>query len=499
MPAPIAGVDGNWLCPACNNVNFAVRQECNRCTAPKPAVAVPQQQSSFGGRGGPVAGVDGNWACPSCRNVNYAMREVCNRCQAPKPPEAEMQQPAEQRTLASMVTGRGISGRAAPVAGVDGNWACAVCHNVNFAVREACNRCQTPKQEAMIPPHQEQGSSRGPPVAGVDGNWACPLCNNVNFAVRTKCNICEMPRPAEDHVQPAAHWGGGGRGTPVAGLDGNWACSLCNNVNYAIRLACNRCQAPRQEAERPQQQGGGSKGRPIAGVDGNWECPWCQNVNYAVRDACNRCQAPKPQERSQDLDWALQAQRPAHAASKGGTGRGPVAGVDGNWACALCGNVNYAVREACNMCQAPRQEASRAPQPMLALPGPPQSNVEGSRGVPIAGVDGNWACPQCQNVNYGCRTACNRCQAPRLASAGGCSRNTGRAPVAGVDGNWACPLCRNVNYAMREVCNRCQAPKPEDDNMFFDDLAEADRDLMAQLLQPAEDAWEEPAMKRART
>jgi len=30
----------------------------------------------------------------------------------------------------------------------------------------------------------------GPPIAGVDGNWKCNSCNNVNFAQREKCNRC---------------------------------------------------------------------------------------------------------------------------------------------------------------------------------------------------------------------------------------------------------------------------------------------------------------------
>ena len=34
------------------------------------------------------AGVDGNWRCPSCSNINFGSRDNCNRCRYPKPPEA---------------------------------------------------------------------------------------------------------------------------------------------------------------------------------------------------------------------------------------------------------------------------------------------------------------------------------------------------------------------------------------------------------------------------
>merc|ERR1712100_233872 len=87
------------------------------------------------------------------------------------------------------------------------------------------------------------------------------------------------------------------------------------NVNFAVREACNRCQEPKPQgdyglapayapqayapayAPAPQQNAGGGGKAPVAGVDGNWACPQCQNVNFAVREVCNRCQAPKPAPR----------------------------------------------------------------------------------------------------------------------------------------------------------------------------------------------------------
>ena len=34
----------------------------------------------------------------------------------------------------------------------------------------------------------------------------------------------------------------------------------------------------------------------VSGVDGNWRCPQCQNINFGKRDRCNRCSCPKPPE-----------------------------------------------------------------------------------------------------------------------------------------------------------------------------------------------------------
>ena len=109
---PIAGVDGNWACPACGNVNFAMRSVCNRCKEPKPSQEQVAHQAnrapSQSRNGAPIEGVDGNWACSACANINFAQREVCNRCQAPKPPPDEIMarhaQLAEERTQDAAAT-----------------------------------------------------------------------------------------------------------------------------------------------------------------------------------------------------------------------------------------------------------------------------------------------------------------------------------------------------------------------------------------------------------
>lgn len=363
-------MDDAWACLYCHTVNMQSDAVCTQCQYPKSdlgdldglaeELAAPpsyQQRASpggkAGGKGAPVAGVDGNWACPHCQNVNFAVRDACNRCQAPKPGAFDAPKRAAPPAWAPPQQAPG--GKGGPVAGVDGNWVCIHCQNVNFAVRHACNRCQAPKP-VQVAPHKGKGGSYSHDTLMWTGGGPPVTATGAGF----KGGRVVMPPPMASYHQPPAYQqpqamkGGGKSGAgPVAGVDGNWQCQSCQNVNFAVRSVCNRCQAPKAPSPPPAGKGGA----PVAGVDGNWECPQCRNVNFAVRSVCNRCQAPQPwTEVYQPYQPAPQAYQPPHKGGKkgGNTGGAPVAGVDGNWACLRCNNVNFAVREACNRCQEPK-------------------------------------------------------------------------------------------------------------------------------------------------
>ncbi|XP_061375922.1 ranBP2-type zinc finger protein At1g67325-like isoform X2 [Gastrolobium bilobum] len=62
--------EGDWICPKCDNVNFAFRTTCNmkHCGAARPDSNQPN-------KGIP----EGSWTCKKCGNLNYPFRNVCNR------------------------------------------------------------------------------------------------------------------------------------------------------------------------------------------------------------------------------------------------------------------------------------------------------------------------------------------------------------------------------------------------------------------------------------
>ena len=86
--------------------------------------------------------------------------------------------------------------------------------------------------------------------------------------------------------------GGGMGGGGFQHKKGDWVCKHCQNDNFARRLTCHRCEAPRPTSRF------------------YWLCPNqdCKFDNLGVRTTCMRCDTPNPadpMEYARPGDWKV--------------------------------------------------------------------------------------------------------------------------------------------------------------------------------------------------
>ncbi|PON97683.1 Splicing factor-like protein [Trema orientale] len=110
--------------------------------------------------------------------------------------------------------------------------------------------------------------------------------------------------------------------------------------------------------------------------EGDWMCPntSCSNVNFAFRGVCNRCGTARPAGASGGGAWGGGRGRGRGQESGGpgrsvGAGAAPTGGLFGpnDWPCPMCGNINWAKRTKCNICNTNK-------------PGHNEGGVRGGRG-----------------------------------------------------------------------------------------------------------------------
>lgn len=327
---------GDWLCNKCGNHNYASRVNCNKCGA---ATDVCDTNSlSFGavvaaGAGKNRAGPYAAGTAPPARPTSAAGPYAAGTAPTARPASAS----------GPSVAGTALLARPASAAMRPGDWMCPSCSNHNYADKVACNRCKQPKpaddrggchehlfvagayasmalqaQAPLTPQPQPAVSSTRP------GDWICENCQNVNYASRQVCNKCQTPRNSSQI-----------NGAGMNGMrPGDWICKSCNNHNYASKEICNKCGGPKSEGYVNT-----SNMRP-----GDWICPSCNNHNYADKLGCNRCGTQKPEglgeERRKKANTGMRPTLEAALRRKG------------DWNCDACGDLQFARNTSCRMCGA---------------------------------------------------------------------------------------------------------------------------------------------------
>lgn len=81
---------GDWMCGACQHINFKKREACQRCGFSKYGGQVEASAYGYNSNTNRTEVLAGDWYCQAmnCGAHNYASRTSCFRCGAQKPESA---------------------------------------------------------------------------------------------------------------------------------------------------------------------------------------------------------------------------------------------------------------------------------------------------------------------------------------------------------------------------------------------------------------------------
>lgn len=236
-------------------------------------------------------------------------------------------------------------------------------------------------------------------------------------------------------------------------LKGDWKCS-CGLNNFARRSNCFRCGLPK-DASAAAAAGGvvpGAAGHQATSKQPDeWMCLACQSSNRNT-PTCFMCLAARPQGAAATIvsphasfvsiaDVAAAGEATPSQSSIGGAQVKP-----GDWHCP-CGSHNFASRQQCFKCQAPRLQSQTGSSSSH------QRSSQSSIGGRIVMI-GDWVCPSCMNHNFKSRTECRQCGQARAPDAKELHAQDVMKP-----GDWLC-ACGEHNFKKRGTCRKCGLVNP---------------------------------------
>mmetsp|Transcript_4654 Transcript_4654/g.10188 ORF Transcript_4654/g.10188 Transcript_4654/m.10188 type:complete len:538 (-) Transcript_4654:253-1866(-) len=298
MEMNVPGAPGDWICPSCRDLQFARNSECRRCGEPKPenpepatnpALAAMAGMAGMGlpfaacGKGKGKGAMPGDWICPSCQDLQFARNTHCRQCGTEKP-EAD----------SVHIVGAGMEGMMAPGGkGMKpGDWNCGSCGELNFARNMECRRCGAPSPsmsggkvygerpgdwrcpncgdyqfarnrncKVCGTPNPDGGAAAEAAEAAAaqaelemekrEGDWDCPSCGHFNFARNANCRKCGQPNPDENAAAAAA------AAKPQEMRNGDWICGSCGDHQFARNITCRSCGAPGPRMAQMQMMAAG--------------------------------------------------------------------------------------------------------------------------------------------------------------------------------------------------------------------------------------------------
>ena len=169
-----------------------------------------------------------------------------------------------------------------------GDWICPACKAWVFSFRPDCFRCCTlrPDTGPHIVPRQPKKTTLRPEGDVREGDWNCLSCKGHNFADKLACFTCRAPKPQAaigDYQQLECS-----QGDERACNETNTILSKCGGLEAAVGTG---------SLDAGIEGGGGVVTSPKApqrflrSMPGDWTCGSCNEIVFAKRYRCYKCSA----------------------------------------------------------------------------------------------------------------------------------------------------------------------------------------------------------------
>ena len=168
-----------------------------------------------------------------------------------------------------------------------GDWICPECKALVYSFRPDCFRCRTlrPDTGPHIVPRQPKKTALRPEGDVREGDWNCLSCKGHNFADKLACFTCRAPRP-QTPIEVSQH------------LE-------CTERDEHINFETNTISTKGRGVESVVGSGSIDAGIKVGAVvvfpkapekflrsmPGDWTCPSCKEIVFAKRYRCYKCSA----------------------------------------------------------------------------------------------------------------------------------------------------------------------------------------------------------------
>eukprot|EP00929_Paragymnodinium_shiwhaense_P093012 TRINITY_DN5304_c0_g1_i1.p1 TRINITY_DN5304_c0_g1~~TRINITY_DN5304_c0_g1_i1.p1 ORF type:complete len:393 (-),score=78.63 TRINITY_DN5304_c0_g1_i1:102-1280(-) len=187
---------GDWRCPKCRDHQFARNTTCRRCGESKPpGIETPAAKMA---EAKPAARTlrpeelpPGDWLCPECNDHQFARNLRCRRCNAEKPMAASRDQRGLTQPFGAEPPREVVQPANSTELGEDpDDWQCQFCFKDQYSHRTHCKDCGTPKGASAPPEGFARPAQMAVKPEPVQDGWHCAVCGAFQFARFRACRQC---------------------------------------------------------------------------------------------------------------------------------------------------------------------------------------------------------------------------------------------------------------------------------------------------------------------